>query len=297
MKGTDYIQQFCRYLRSQKGYSANTVLSYQHDLEELHSYAIQMYEMDDLSKVTKTIIRSWMSELRSGGMNPKSVNRKLSALSSFYKYLLRMGVIEQNPAASIRHLKEDKLLPVFVEEDKLKPLLDRNYYPKDFKGATHYLIILFLYMTGVRVSELALLKENELRLSAGIALIHGKGNKQRNVPLSDELISALKGYIAEKKRLFESPDERLIVSMKNRPLSRNSIYKIVRETLGEVTTLSKRSPHVLRHSFATHLSNHGASIGAIKDLLGHASLAATQVYTHTDIARLKEIYDKAHPKS
>lgn len=297
MPYTDLIQQFCNHLSTQKRYSANTVESYLNDLRNLESFLVREYEQQDLTGVSVQILKSWLSSLRDAGLEARSVNRKLSAAKSFYKYLLRQQLISVSPASGISSMKIKKKLPVFVEEKQMKPVLERSFFPQGFEGDTHFLIFLLFYQTGMRVSELALLGEQDVQFSSGIISVHGKGNKQRNIPLSPDAAMVVEAYIAFKRKHFDQPSDTLLVDKKNKALSRTAIYRIVKNTLGEVTTLQKKSPHVLRHSFATHMSDHGASIGAIKELLGHSSLAATQVYTHTSIARLKEIHKKNHPKS
>lgn len=297
MSLNESIQQFCSYLRNQKNYSGNTVDSYQNDLTGLAGYLNSAYDADDLTSVSVQILRSWLSNLKENNIQSRSVNRKLSAVRSFYKYLMKTGVCDSNPAADISSLKTDKKLPVFLEPAQIAPLLNRDFFPSGFEGDTDFLIINMFYDTGMRVSEVANLEENDLLFLAGAIRVVGKGNKQRNIPLGPELRTLISDYIAEKKRLFGSPNTVLLVDEANLPLNRIDIYKRVHRMLAEVTTIRKKSPHVLRHTFATTLSNNGAPIGAIKDLLGHSSLAATQVYTHTGIARLKEIYKKSHPKS
>lgn len=297
MPQIDLVQQFCDYLATQKRYSPNTVSSYLNDLEALRIYAKDEYEIDDMSSVSSQILRSWLSHLKEQKLESRSVNRKLSATRSFYKYLMRLGMGERNPTDGIRSLKTPKSLPVFLELSQVKELLDRHFFPAGFEGDTDFLIVSLFYNTGMRVSELGSLRESDIDFSAAIISVIGKGNKQRNIPLSADMAALVREYLAEKKRLFDDPLEVLVVSDKNKRLSRTELYKRVHRMLAEVTTIQKKSPHVLRHTFATHLSDQGASIGAIKDLLGHSSLAATQVYTHTGIARLKEIYKKAHPKS
>lgn len=297
MPQTDLIQQFCHHLLTQKRYSPNTVSSYQNDLTGLAGYISEEYELEDMALVSSQILKSWLSSLKGSGMEARSINRKLSACKSFYKYLLREGAVGKSPANGIRSMKIKKNLPVFVEEARLAPVMDREFFPQGFDGDSHFLIFQLFYLTGMRVSELVTLREADVRPAAGIITVLGKGNKQRNIPADTRLVEYIRAYISEKRKLFATPGETLLVTARNEAYSRAAVYRVVRQTLAEITTISKKSPHVLRHSFATHLSDHGAPIGAIKDLLGHSSLAATQVYTHTSIARLKEIYKKTHPKS
>lgn len=297
MSATDLITEFCDYLLKQKRYSINTVMSYRNDLTGLKDYVEQSYEGTSLSDINTQMLRSWLASLREEKMEPRSINRKLSAVRTFYRHLLKSGRVEKNPATAIPSLKTKKSLPDFVEQKQLDILLQRDFFPSGFDGDTRHLIFMLFYYTGMRVSELVHLKERDVWFQSDLISIIGKGNKQRQVPVDKKLILLVKQYIAEKKRLFENPAETLLVNEKNLPLSREVVYRIVRGSLEEVTTIQKKSPHVLRHSFATHLSDNGAPISAIKELLGHSSLAATQVYTHTSIGRLKEIYKKTHPKS
>lgn len=293
----NHIQSFCNHLQSEKRFSENTVKSYGNDLEGLRTYLVRTYEIDAPQEISRQMLKSWLSSLKEEKMESRSINRKLSAVKSFFKYLLRHQVVSNSPADGIPSMKIKKKLPVFLEEKQVKNVLERSFYPSGFEGDTHHLVVSLFYQTGIRVSELASLKESDIHFSAQTISVWGKGNKQRYIPLQQSMLGLIAHYISEKKRVFESPNETLIVNEKNKSLSRTALYKIIRQILTEITTIQKKSPHVLRHSFATHMSDHGASIGAIKDLLGHSSLAATQVYTHTSIARLKEEYKKAHPKS
>lgn len=297
MSGCDFIQKYCDYLLSEKNYSVNTVKSYTNDLRDFSTYLREEYEITDFSLVSGQILRSWLSGLKEKELRSRSVNRKLSAVRSFYKYLMKKGVCRRNPATGISSLKTDKKLPVFLEQGQLRPLLERSFFPQGFDGDTDFLIISIFYDTGMRVSELVSLKEQDVSFSSELISVVGKGNKQRNIPLGPSLARIIREYISLKKRLFEKPSDRLVVSDGNEGLTRINIYRRIHRMMAEVTTIQKKSPHVLRHTFATLMSNNGASIGAIKDLLGHSSLAATQVYTHTGIARLKEVYKKSHPKS
>lgn len=296
MPQSDLIEQFCNHLTSEKRYSKHTVSNYRRDLTDFRDFLETTYNQPP-AEARPPFIRSWLASLKEREMEATSINRKISALKSFYKYLLKRQLITKNPATGIPSLKQKKRLPSFVEENQIVPVLERNYFPEGLEGSTRFMVITLLYITGIRVSELTGIKESDIDYSARIIRIYGKGNKQRNVPLSNDMLHQIKDYIAEKRRELEHPADSLLVNKKGKPLTRSVVYNMVKKELSLITTLKKKSPHVLRHSFATHLSNHGAGINEIKELLGHASLASTQVYTHTAIARLKEIYDKAHPKS
>lgn len=293
----DYIDQFLQYLTVQKRYSPHTVQSYQKDLSDLAAYINQSYPENSLVDLKMPMLRSWLAALKSSKMESRSINRKISAVRSFYKYLLRQQIIKTSPAASISFLKTKKTLPSFVEENQMRQILHRGYYQEGFSGDTEFLIIMLFYTTGMRVSELTGIKESQIDQANTTLTVLGKGNKQRILPLKNEVLNLVEGYMAAKKKLFEKPAPVLLVNSKGNPLSPATVYKIVRRLLGGVTTLQKKSPHVLRHTFATHLSDNGAAINAIKELLGHSSLAATQVYTHTAISKLKEVYKQAHPKA
>ncbi|HRP45156.1 MAG TPA: tyrosine-type recombinase/integrase [Ginsengibacter sp.] len=295
MPQSDYITQFCDYLASEKRFSIHTVSNYHRDLTDFRDFMATTYNLPP-ENARPPLIRSWLASLKERDMEATSINRKISALKSFYKFLLKRQLILKNPSAGIISLKQKKRLPSFVEETQIMPVLDRSHFPDGIEGSTRFLAITLLYITGVRVSELTGIKEQDIDYASAIIRIIGKGNKQRNVPLTPQTILQIRNYIAEKRKEFENQTAFLLVNKKGNALTRGMVYNIVKQELSTVTTLKKKSPHVLRHSFATHLSNHGAGINEIKELLGHASLASTQVYTHTAIARLKEIYQKAHPK-
>lgn len=297
MPKNEYIERFLQYLSTQKRYSPHTVKSYRKDLEDLEDFSREFYPETSLAELKLPMLRSWLASLKDADMESRSINRKISGIRSFYKYLLRQQAIESSPAASLTFLKTKKSLPSFVDESQMKQVLVRGYYPEGFEGDTHYLIILLFYTTGMRVSELTGLTEDRIDFSNVAIRVIGKGDKQRILPLKKEVLQTVSDYISLKKKNFEQPASTLLVSHKGKPLSPAAVYKIVNQTLGPVTTLKKKSPHVLRHTFATHLSDNGAAINAIKDLLGHSSLAATQVYTHTAISKLKEVHKQAHPKA
>ncbi|HRP18083.1 MAG TPA: tyrosine-type recombinase/integrase, partial [Ginsengibacter sp.] len=278
-----------------KRFSIHTVSNYHRDLTDFRDFMATTYNLPP-ENARPPLIRSWLASLKERDMEATSINRKISALKSFYKFLLKRQLILKNPSAGIISLKQKKRLPSFVEETQIMPVLDRSHFPDGIEGSTRFLAITLLYITGVRVSELTGIKEQDIDYASAIIRIIGKGNKQRNVPLTPQTILQIRNYIAEKRKEFENQTAFLLVNKKGNALTRGMVYNIVKQELSTVTTLKKKSPHVLRHSFATHLSNHGAGINEIKELLGHASLASTQVYTHTAIARLKEIYQKAHPK-
>lgn len=294
---TEYIDQYLQHLALQKRYSSHTVISYQNDLTDFKDFIEEHYPDVQITEIHLPMMKSWLASLKARNMEARTVNRKISALKSFYKFLMRMNFLKDNPAATLVTLRTKKALPAFVEEKQMAQLLDRSFFPEGFKGDTCFLIIVLFYTTGIRVSELVGLRETDFDYSGYSIKVLGKGNKERIIPVKGELLALVKEYFSEKRKNEETPTTYLFSGKNGKTLSPASVYKIVRSTLSEVTTLQKKSPHVLRHSFATHLSDHGAAINAIKELLGHSSLAATQIYTHTSISRLKEIYKQAHPKS
>lgn len=297
---TAAIEKFLSHLRTQKRYSVNTVTAYQKDLSDFAAYAETDYEVTDPAAVKQMHIRSWLADALSNKqqLSAKTINRKISSLQSYFKYLQREEMIETNPAAGLIRPKVPKRLPQFATEDQTSSLAERGKFSSDFKGLTEYNIISLLYAAGLRRSELIGLKEHDLDRSNSAVKVLGKGGKQRIVPLAKNLTEQLFDYITEKKKAFVNNEERaLFVTEKGIAWNPRSLYALVHQHLSGVTTIDRRGPHALRHSFATHLMNNGADINAVKELLGHSSLAATQVYTHNTIEKLKEIHKKAHPKA
>ena len=241
---------------------------------------------------------SWLASLRDGGLSPRSINRKISALKSFYKYQLRVGGVKQSPMGAIISPKMKKRLPVYVEQGDMAVLFDQVRFTDDWEGWTNRLVLAILYHTGMRLSELAGLRERQVDSGNGAIKVLGKGNKERVIPVSPVLIGMVKEYCVKKRAELESPDtEFLLVGVKGRKLYHKYIYRVVHEYLAQVTTIDQKSPHVLRHTFATHLMNAGAELNAVKELLGHASLSSTQVYTAVDAAHLLDVYRNAHPRA
>ncbi|MGN6249042.1 MAG: tyrosine-type recombinase/integrase [Ginsengibacter sp.] len=292
------IQEFLDYLAFQKRYSKNTILSYENDLSGFFQYLFKEYKISNIAEITPSLIRTWLADLKEKKASSRTINRKISSLKAFFKYQLRLKKISVNPLATISTLKVNKRLPSFVEEKSLNTLLQHDYFEDNFEGKTNYLIFQLLYQTGMRRSELLNLKESDFNKNSSTIKVLGKGNKERIIPVNNLLISLVDEYISEKKRLFAEPlAPVLLVSKKGRQLDPKYIYNIVKKYLGQVSTIQRKSPHVLRHTFATHLTNNGAEINAIKELLGHSSLAATQIYTHNTIEKLKKVHQQAHPKS
>lgn len=291
-----FIQDFLDYLRFEKRYSQHTVISYQTDLEQFFSYLSADFDGPAVPQITSGIVRSWMASLKEEDYTAKSINRKVSALRSFFKKQIRNGVIAQSPLTTIVTPKISKRLPVFVAENDMTGLLTAMQFTDDWEGVTDRLIVSIFYHTGMRLSELVHLKEKQVDEHYSQLKVLGKGNKERLIPVSGELMQEIRDYIANKPIKGEEGGV-VLVTPKGKPFTALQMRNCVKKYLGTIPTLEKTSPHVLRHTFATHLMNHGADLNAVKELLGHSSLASTQVYTHNTIEKLKDVYRKAHPKA
>lgn len=291
-------KSFITYLTHEKRYSQHTITSYQNDLSQFQEY-IQNHCQIDFTEVQHSQLRSFMVYLMEDGNSESSINRKISALRSFYKFLHKTEKIEQNPALLIKAPKIPKRLPAFVDHQKMDLLLDSgNYFAEGFESARDQIVIELLFGTGMRLAELLQLKDTDIDFYAGTIRVLGKRNKERIIPISKQLANQVYNYLSEKKiQAFDNIVPNLIVTNVGAAAYPKLIYRIVTSYLNHVSTNDKKSPHVLRHSYATALLNAGADLNAIKELLGHASLAATQVYTHNSIERLKTIYKQAHPKA
>lgn len=291
------IQPFLDYLKFEKRYSKHTVISYETDLVSFFDYIITQYGETPINELSHIYIRSWLASLKDQGLTAKSINRKISSLKSFFKYQLKAGVIKQTPMAKIVAPKNEKRLPSFVADKDIKTLFEHVEFPDTWRGRTERMLMLLFYNTGMRLSELINLKDSQVNHSNHTLKILGKGNKERIVPISPEILAEIKAYQKERNQSISEGPGLLLITEKAKSLSPRSVYTSVKKYLSQVTTIEKRSPHVLRHTFATHLTNNGADLNAVKELLGHSSLAATQVYTHNTIEKLKNIYKKAHPKA
>jgi integrase/recombinase XerC len=293
-----FIVAFEDYLKFEKRYSGHTIRGYRDDLNAFWGYLRAEFGEMAIREITSAVVRSWLASLKDGGMSSRSINRKISSLRSFYKYLLRVGEVEQSPMAAIIAPKAAKRLPVFVEQANMAELFGEVRFPDGWEGLTDRLLLALLYNTGIRLSELIGLKEGQVDEGNRAIKVLGKGNKERVIPVSPALLEMVRDYREKKRMLPEGADEEvLLVGKKGRRLYPKYVYRAVQAYLAQVTTMGKKSPHVLRHTFATHLMNEGAELNSVKELLGHASLASTQVYTHNTIEKLKDIYKKAHPKA
>ncbi|HAN65324.1 MAG TPA: integrase [Chitinophagaceae bacterium] len=295
---TSHTQSFLDHLRFVKRYSAHTLTSYEKDLSDFCRFVHDQYEEADLLQVRPAMIRTWLASLKDAGMESRTISRKISALKSLYKYLRKEGLADSNPMATIVTPKLNKRLPMFVEEGQMQVLFDHLEFPNNWTGLTQRLLFRLLYETGMRRAELIGLKESSIDVYQGQIKVLGKGSKERIIPMNPDLMKALKAYITEKHTSFPGADQScLLVNRDGKKLSPGFVYQTVKKYLSAITTIEQRSPHILRHTFATHLMNSGADLNAVKELLGHSSLASTQVYTHNHIEKFKEVYKRAHPKA
>lgn len=293
------FQRFLKYLQYERRYSAHTVLAYSRDLEQFFSYIEKTYEIKEAIEVTHVFVRSWIVSLMEQKINSRTVRRKISTLKSFFKFCLREKSIDRNSMQKIVSPKVAKHLPVFVDEQRMDILLDKVEFKEGFPGARDKLIINIFYQTGMRLSELCNLKDTDINLYDLTIKVLGKRNKERIIPVSAKMKVEVSNYINLRNRLFtkELLMNNFFVLDNGNKIYDKFVYRLVKSKLATVTTGQKKSPHVLRHTFATQMLNNGAEINAVKEILGHASLAATQVYTHNTIEKLKNIYKQAHPKA
>jgi integrase/recombinase XerC len=288
------VEGFISYILYEKRFSQNTVTAYQNDLLQFATYLERQYEISAMGEVNHLMVRSWLVFLMESGISARSVNRKLTTLKSFFRYLVRTGKIEMNPMARVISPRTSKRLPVFIEKDRMESVFRDVDFGEGYTGLRNRVIVELFYVTGMRLSELVNLRDSDIDVHRSTIKVLGKRNKERLIPFGDKTGATLKAYLIEKK-IFNS--EYLFVTEKGKKIYPKLVYRIVIQVLSQVTTLEKKSPHILRHTFATHLLNNGADLNAVKELLGHGSLAATQVYTHNTIDKLKKIYEQAHPKA
>jgi len=293
----ELIDNFLLYLSSQKRFSKYTVISYKNDLSSTAKYVLETYEIKDIRKISFFHIRSYIVDLMKNGMSAKSVNRKISSLRSFYKYLVKKSIVDKNPMLKVISPKIPRRLPDYVSKTDIAILFDSISFGNTYCEARNYIIMLLLYNTGMRKSELIGLTDESVDYAQKRIAVVGKGNKQRIIPVTNDLLTKIRKYIQIRNQSFECRESFLLLTDKGKPMYPKLVYNVVNRVLVSMATSTKKSPHILRHTFATHMANNGAELNTIKELLGHASLAATQVYTHNSIEKLKDVYSRSHPKA
>jgi integrase/recombinase XerC len=291
-------ESFFKYLQFEKRVSPHTLTAYKTDISQFEAFLLTNFPEDSLQTADYSIIRSWIINLSDGGLNPASINRKIASLKTFYKFLMRQEMLTKNPMQKIRVLKTQKRLPSFVKEADMNKLLDNHEFSDTLDGWRDKLLIEFFYATGMRISELLTLREQQVNIQMNTIKVLGKRNKERVIPFPKNIVPIIKGYIQARNKTLTNPEHGfLFVTDTGQPCYPMYIYRRIKKYLTTYTSAEKTSPHVLRHTYATHLLNKGAEINAVKDLLGHSSLAATQVYTHNSIEKIKKAFDQAHPKA
>jgi integrase/recombinase XerC len=294
----NHKESFLNYLQYEKRYSPHTIRSYLDDIEQFMSYSGFNDKSYNPGDVDHRMIRSWIVDLVNNNISIRSVRRKISTLKSFYKYLLREGHVSYNPVEKILTPRADNRLPVFINKKHMDILLDDIDFGNDFEGVRNKLIIETFYNTGIRVSELLNLKINSINIDELKLRVTGKRNKERIIPFTRVFRDSLQRYLVMRTEKYTSGnDDFLFLTEKGSKMYPKLVYRIVNRYLNLITTIEKKSPHVLRHTFATHMLNAGADLNAIKELLGHSNLAATEIYTHNTFERLKSIYKQAHPRA
>lgn len=285
--------KFIDYLSSEKRFSKHTITSYTNDINQFSVFLLDEYQIkDQVSEINFQIIRSWISSLLEKGVSPRSVNRKISTLKTYFRFLLREGFVNESPMLKVVSPKSRKRLPLFIEESEIELLLNEIKFEDGFIGERDKLIIEFFYVTGIRLSELINIKIADINIEKNYVKVLGKRNKERIIPISFRVVQQLQLFI---KRY--NINDYLFTNIEGKKVYTKLVYRIVNKYLAKITSIEKKSPHILRHTFATHMLNNGADINAIKELLGHANLSATQVYTHNTIEKLKSVYKQAHPRA
>ena len=292
------LRSFLQYLEFERRYSPHTISAYRNDLLQFSSYLKETYDSDDILATHYIHIRSWLVSLMEDRVNTRTINRKLSSLKTYFRFQLKRGAIRKNPTVRVVAPKMAKRLPDFIKTTQMDQLWKHYDFGEEFPGVRNRLIFELFYATGMRRSDLINLSEKNVSWYDSSVKVLGKGNKERVIPITRELKALIKAYISKRNNHFKSDSfPSLLVDDKCKKMNPRFVYRVVNSVLKNVTTVERKSPHVLRHTFATHLLNNGAQINAIKELLGHSSLAATQVYTHNTIEKLKDVYRIAHPKA
>jgi len=285
--------KFIKYLSAEKRFSEHTITSYSTDLDQFSIFLSEEHQIsNEVSEISFQIVRSWIASLLEKGVTPRSVNRKISTLKTYFKFLIRENIILESPMLKIVAPKSKKRLPVFIEENQIENLLNEVEFDEGFIGERDKLIIELFYVTGIRLSELINIKIFDINFSNSLIKVLGKRNKERLIPLSINIVNELQTFVKK-----HNLNNYLFTNLGGTKVYTKLVYRVVKKYIGKISSVSKKSPHILRHTFATHMLNNGADINAIKELLGHANLSATQVYTHNTIEKLKTVYKQAHPRA
>ena len=290
------LNSFLQYIKYEKRFSSHTVVAYENDLLQFSAFLKSIYDTNDPSAITHSMVRSWIVDLMEKEISPRSINRKLTAVKTFYKFLQRQGKVKSNPMTKVVSPKTSKRLPVFIDESKMSLLFNESNFGEGFEAIRDRLMLEIFYATGMRLAELIGLEDSSIDTYECQVKVFGKRNKERIIPFTKKLKALIELYLEARKDIM-SKAPAFFVTNKGRRLYPKFIYRIVTTRLGTVTTLHKKSPHILRHTFATHMLNNGADINSVKELLGHANLSATQIYTHNTIEKLKQVYKQAHPRA
>ena len=294
------LERFISYLSLEKRFSKHTIIAYQGDLTQFRDYLVTQYQLEDFTQVSHFIIRSWAVSLIEQGLDTRSVNRKLTCLRTFYRFLMKNQLVTKNPMQKVQAPKNSTKLPEYLEDQKMDQLLEPKLDDSSYEALRNNLIIDFFYRTGVRLSELINIKINDVNLYNLTVTVLGKRNKMRQIPLTNKFKVLIQKYLVARSDFMKEKGtvhDYFFTENNGNQMYPKFVYRLVKTEISKVSTSKKRSPHILRHTFATTMLNHGADINAIKELLGHSSLAATQVYTHNSIEKLKEIYKQAFPKA
>ncbi len=291
-----YASQFAQYLKLERNYSARTVSSYLLDLELFDRYLESVEQGLDSSKADRDNVRMWLASMMSNGEKSTTVNRRLSTLRSYYRYLVGIGILSQSPAQGIKGPKNSKPLPYFVREDEMDEILDEAFPVYGFDNVRNNCIMAVFYECGLRLAELVGLNVEDVDLLQRQLKVTGKRDKQRVIPFGQELKSRIEDYLQARVQAGIPTEPALFINSKGQRISRQTVYRMVKSILSSYSSVDRKSPHVLRHTFATSMLNEGAALGAVKELLGHESLSTTQVYVHTTFEQLKDIYQQAHPR-
>jgi integrase/recombinase XerC len=290
-------ESFINYLKYEKRYSQLTAIAYKKDLDQFEEFFVKTIGDFNVEEINDKIARLWVIDLMDGGLTARTVNKKISALKSFYKYLLRLEVVKENNLVNVIVPKVRKKLPQFVEEKNLNHLLDDGFFGGDFEALRDKLIVSLFYGSGIRLAELMRLRDTDVNQSESLLKVLGKRNKERIIPYPRSLNELIHQYKLERNQLFDGSTSTLFVTSTGKPVYEKLIYRVVNKYLALVTTIDQKSPHVLRHTFATHMLNRGADLNAVKEMLGHSNLSATQIYTHTSLEKIRKVYRQAHPRS